>query len=162
MQTQQRCASNTQMQQRCASNNQTQKRCTGNTQTQQQCASNTKTQKQCASKTQTQKQCANNTNTQNLCVSRCPLYDYITFNELKEIFDLFGCYCSTKGTWTTEFIILFLFTFFYFLVALVLLFYILRNLEICFSSSKSMVSKCFLLSHIWCMLLPRLVDLNVC
>lgn len=94
--------------------------------------------------------------------SRCPVYDYLSFNELREIHHLIRCYCSQSGKWSKEFIILFIFTFIYFLIALYMFFYILNNLQIRFNDSGILFFGSFSCNNVWCMLKPRRADIVPC
>lgn len=101
-------------------------------------------------------------------ISRCPVYEYLTFYQFREIGDLMRCYCAGNGNWTKEFIILAIFTAVYFLLVLLFFFYILHNLQICFDPKGSLFcspSRCSSippLKNIWCVLKPRTTDLKAC
>uniref|UniRef100_A0A8D8XFD9 Uncharacterized protein n=1 Tax=Cacopsylla melanoneura TaxID=428564 RepID=A0A8D8XFD9_9HEMI len=109
---------------------------------------------------------------QSCLISRCPVYDYLSMNELREFRHLAECYCcQCAGSWSKQFITLFLFTFFYFLIGIILFFYLLNNLHINLSDSgkighsligfRSGSTSAF--SNIWHMLKPRKTDLaGVC
>ncbi|KAL1460964.1 hypothetical protein WDU94_012898 [Cyamophila willieti] len=94
------------------------------------------------------------------------MYDYLSMNELREIRHLAECYCcQCAGQWSKEFIILFLFTFFYFLIGIILFFYLLNNLQINFNDTGHALFsfRCGSIppfSNIWCLLKPRKTDLT--